>query len=125
MRRSPDFQPHTILKPRQIARLLGCTEKHAQTIMSSGELHATKIGRDWVTTYTRVIGYLERRIDNEQPKRAKPAALPPGVSNVQAVVVKPTPARSIRRADKPRLTPEALAALAKQHNIPAPPTKSA
>lgn len=117
MSRVATYQPHTILQPRQIAKLLGCTEKHAQTLMASGELPATKVGRDWVTTYARVVEYLEQRIADAQPKRPKPAALPAGISStVQAVIVKPAPSRS-RRATKPTLTPEALAALAKQHNI--------
>lgn len=113
MRRQTDFQPHTILQPRQIAKLLGCTEKHAQTFMASGDLPATKVGRDWVTTYARVVEYLERRIDHERPTQAKPAARPASIKHVQAIVVKPAATRS----SKPRLTPEAVAELARQHGI--------
>jgi excisionase family DNA binding protein len=56
----------TMISPDEVAERLGIRVRHAQRLMASGELAATKVGRLWRTTTEAVDDYLSAEKPNRQ-----------------------------------------------------------
>lgn len=57
------MQSEIILDVAGVAEYLRCSVEQVETLMRSGELPATKIGRSWITTYGEMLGFVIWRIE--------------------------------------------------------------
>lgn len=58
-----------ILDAADVAAMLRCSEEHAEDLMRTQQLAATKEGRGWITTHSIVVAYVIAK----STRRAPPA----------------------------------------------------
>ena len=51
-----------LLGPKDIAQIMGISERGATRLLKAGELPALRVGKFWRTTPARLAAYIESRI---------------------------------------------------------------
>lgn len=57
------------LAPKEVAALLGISERSALRLMASQEIESFRVGRLWRTTADRVAAFIRRQIERTRPLR--------------------------------------------------------
>lgn len=61
---------NALLCPKQVADVLGISERSATRLLSTGAIHGLRVGRLWRTTASKVREYTERGMAESQERRA-------------------------------------------------------
>jgi excisionase family DNA binding protein len=69
-----------VITSAECAELLRCTPEHAEELARSGDLPATKIGRNWLFVRADLLAYLAERAREEAQQRR--SRRQPGVSAI-------------------------------------------